>query len=304
MLSWIRSAARELRRWPRLGAAALRLVPDLSVQLRFPHLGPFRVRLRRNRAFWLRDPEEFERVPFAMLASLVRAGDVVADLGANLGLYVRFLLSHAGASRVLAFEPWAENRKLLAENIRLGGVEGSVALLPYAVGDVDAEVYFQVDDVQSASGSLDSVRLGEPSEGRANLRLPPLSIRVPCRTLDNLIDSGEIPEPDVLKIDVEGAEVRALKGADGLLRRRRPRILVELHGAREAREVLASLLDLGYETVGLVERQLDPSGFSALSSVDIARIQGRYDVHFIAASCDGGVPTPAVLAESPFGGMG
>lgn len=291
----IRSVASFVRRRPLLARAALRLVPDLKVSRSYPALGRFEFRLRRNRAFWLRDPEDFERIPFAMLACLVRPGDVVADLGANLGLYSRFLVSGAGAARVLAFEPWIENTRMLRRNLELGSMIDRVEIHPIAVADEDGEFRFQVDDIQSASGSLDRVRHGSPSEGRENLGLPVREVTVPCRTLDSLVSSGQIPQPDVLKIDVEGAETLVLRGARALLVNRRPRILVELHGASEARSVLEILLGHEYRIVAHVEPSLSPSGFSPLTASDLSRIRGRYDVHFMAASCDGGLPTVEAL---------
>lgn len=292
MLSQIRIAASWLRGRPRLGPLALRLVPDVRIRLRYPNLGTFRIRLRRNRSFWLRDPEQFEQIPFSMLKALVRPGDIVADIGANLGLYSRFIAGWTGASRVLAFEPWVENRELLHENLALGSVQGRVQVLPFALADVEGELEFQVDDAQSASGALDLVRKGSPSEGRANLRLPPLTTRVPCRTLDGLVERREIAAPAVLKIDVEGAEARVLAGACRLLSDVRPRVFVELHGADEAKEVLGLLLSHGYKVVGRVVPSIDPAGFVRLGSEDLSRIRGRYDVAFMAAVADGEVPQP------------
>ena len=57
---------------------------------RTPAIGLFRIRARRNRSFWLRDPLAQERFPLAALRALVRPGDVVYDVGANIGLYTRF----------------------------------------------------------------------------------------------------------------------------------------------------------------------------------------------------------------------
>jgi FkbM family methyltransferase len=304
MRNAIRRGAEWLRQRPRLGRLALRLIPDLPVTVELPHLGRFRIRLRRNRSFWLRDPEAFERVPFGLLASLVRVGDTVADLGANVGLYARFLVQRAGAARVVAFEPWPENLPLLQENLGLGGIADSVSVHALAIGDVDGEQLFQVDDVQSTSGSLDSVRAGAAAEGRENLGMPALSIPVACRSIDSLLENREIPEPAVLKIDVEGAEGRVLTGAMRFLERRRPRLLVEIHGAQEAREVSSLLCALGYEGIAQVEPSLDASGYLRLSQLSRGRIVGRYDVHFIAASCDGGLPSAEMLASGPFEPMG
>jgi FkbM family methyltransferase len=285
MLDAIRFFAYRLRTRPRLGRWALRLVPDLPWTVRIAGIGPFRIRLRRNRSYWLRDPLESESFPFSMLRQLVRSGDVVYDAGANLGLYSRYLVSALGARRVIAFEPVAENRDLLARNLALGGVTSQVTVLPLALSDEDGTAEFQIDDMQSVSGTLSRVTGGKPSQGRKNLGLGPLAAEVACRRLDSLVAEG-LERPDVIKIDIEGAEALLLRGAERLLRESGPRLLIELHGASQAREVLSLLDDLGYTCVARVGPHIDPSGFSRIDVSTLPRIAGLYDIHFIAATRD------------------
>lgn len=286
MLSAVRNLAYRLRTRPVLGRWALRAIPDVPWTLPVDGIGPFRLRLRRNRSLWLRTPLESESFPFAMLRHLVRPGDVVYDAGANLGLYARYLVSTLGAGRVVAFEPVPDNRALLVENLRLGGIEDRVTVLPVALADEDGEAEFQVDDMQSSSGTLSRVTGGEACVGRQNVGLGPLTARVPVRRLDTLIGEAGLPLPDVLKIDVEGAEELLLRGAASLLRERSPRLLVELHGAGHARAVLAFLLDLGYACAGKVVPELSPLGYARLDASFLPRIVGLYDIHFLVAARD------------------
>src|SRR5947209_5185180 len=142
MLGVIRSLAYRLRTRPRLGRWALAMVPDWPWTVQIAGIGPLRIHLRRNRSFWLRNPLESESFPFSMLRQLVRAGDLVYDAGANLGLYSRFLITCLGVERVVAFEPVAENRALLACNLALGDVAARVTVLPFALGDEDGTAEF------------------------------------------------------------------------------------------------------------------------------------------------------------------
>jgi FkbM family methyltransferase len=285
-LGLLRLAASRLRTRPLLGRWALRMIPDIPWTLRVDGIGPFRIRLRRNRSLWLRRPLESESFPFAVLRRFVRPGDVVYDAGANLGLYARYLVETLGAGRVIAFEPSAGNRALLAANLGLAGIASQVTVLPIALADEDGMLEFQVDDVQSASGTLTKVTGGGPSLGRRNLGLGPLTEQVLCRRLDAVVAEEDLPPPDVIKIDVEGAEAFLLRGAMGLLRERRPRLLVELHGAAQACAVLAILDVLGYSCAARVSPQIDASGFARVDSTLLPRITGLYDVHFIAAASD------------------
>jgi FkbM family methyltransferase len=292
------SLAYRLRTRPRLGRWALRMVPDISWQVRVEGLGPFRIRLRRNRSWWLRDPLDSERFPFAVLRHLVRPGDVVYDAGANLGLYARFLVGALGAREVIAFEPVAENRALLAANLALGGIAERVRVLPIALGDEDAETEFQVDDVQSASGTLSAASGGAPSVGRQNLGLGPLTTTVTCRRLDTAIAEHDLPPPDVIKIDVEGAEALLLRGAANTLRERSPRLLVELHGAECARTVLRLLDEHGYACAGKVSSAIDSGGYARLGPEVLPRVRGLYDVHFLAAARDAAELPPAATVTA------
>jgi FkbM family methyltransferase len=293
-----RSIAYSLRTRPLLGRWALRMIPDVPWTLHVEGIGPFRVRLRRNRSLWLRKPLESESFPFAMLRCLVRPGDVVYDCGANLGLYDRFITATLGAGRVAAFEPSPENRRFLAANLALGGIADRVTVLPMALADEDGIAEFQVDDVQTASGTLSKVTGGRPSEGRRNLRLGPLTDQVLCRRLDTVVAEEKLPPPDVIKIDVEGAEALLLRGAAGILRERGPRLVIELHGAAVAREVLVLLHELGYACAGKVGTHLHPAGYGRLDPSMLPRVEGLYDVHFIVASRDP-ADLPGALGGQP-----
>jgi FkbM family methyltransferase len=187
---------------------------------------------------------------------------------------------------VVAFEPSAENRRFLAGNLDLGGIADRVTVLPLALADEDGVAEFQVDDVQTTSGTLSKVTGGAPSEGRRNLRLAPLTDQVLCRRLDTVVREENLPPPDVIKIDVEGAEALLLRGAAGILSERGPRLVVELHGAAVAREVLELLHARGYTCAGKVGEHLHPSGYGRIDPSMLPQVKGLYDVHFIAASRD------------------
>lgn len=272
-----------VRTRPLLARTLLFLLPDWKVTLQLPEIGPFRLRLRRHRYLWLRGPSATEQFAWKALPSLAPAAPVFYDVGANIGLYTRFALSRLSAARVVAFEPWQPNVSLLRENVALAGAAERVTIVETALSDENGQLEFQVDDVQSTSGTLDKVTGGRPAEGRGNLRLAPKLTRVPSRRLDDLVGEGGLPAPDVLKIDVEGAEDLVLSGAERLLAERRPHLLVELHGEAAARAVVARLLELGYRCHGRGSRALLPDGEGPIDADVLDRISGRYDLEMVAA---------------------
>ncbi len=277
-----------LRRNPRLGRIALRCIPDLPINIRIDGIGAFRIRLRRNRAFWLRNPLSHEQYPVSALSYLTALDEecTIYDIGANIGLYTRFALQQFGAEKVVSFEPMHDNFSQLQANIRLAGLEDRVDAYPYAIADENEVVEFQIDDMQSETATLDRVTDGEAAEGRANLGLEPQTEKVEARTIDSLLSDGTIPPPDVVKIDVEGAERLVLQGAREMISTYSPYFLVEAHGAENAREILDLLFSMGYKAAGNVEGNLrrDEGWHRHLNKEDVSQIKGKYDLRFIMAS--------------------
>lgn len=280
----LRRIAYAIREHPRLSRVALAMIPDVEWTLRLDGIGPMRIRLRRHRYLWLRGPTETDRFPFEALRTFVGPGDTVVDGGANIGLYARFLVAH-GAGAVIAFEPWGENLPLLSRNLELGGITERVTVMGCALSERDGIAAFQVDDVQTTSGTLDEVTQGKPSEGRSNLRMAPRLTSVSCRRLDSMLESGELPPPAVIKLDVEGAEALVLAGAVKCLERHAPRLVIELHGAAVARQVMRFIGALGYRGLASVQPAISTSGVAPMDE-RLADAGGQNDVLFVAASRD------------------
>ncbi len=145
-----------------------------------------------------------DRGPVAFLSRLVRPGDVVVDVGANVGFYTTRMARLVGArGRVIAYEPsgWAVGalRRRVGEQ-RLRNVE----IRPFAVSDAPG-------DVSLFPGLF-------PSDSRVYQHPgADLPTRVPAVRLD--IDLADEPAIRLLKIDVQGAEVQVARGLVGLLDR-------------------------------------------------------------------------------------
>lgn len=226
---------------------ALAVIPDVPVPIKVRPIGWMTIGFKQHRSYWLGYLTR-EGFMLGVLKRLIRQGDVVYDVGANIGLYTRFI-AHFGAGRIIAFEPKAENRKLLSRNV----IGLPVEIIPLALADRDGEEDFQVDDVWSYTGTLSRVTGGLPSIGRRHYALPPLVERISIARLDGL----HLSPPNVIKIDVEGAEALVLHGAIGSLRMHRPRLVIELHhDASVAIEVIDLLIDEGYIVYGALSRSV------------------------------------------------
>ncbi len=140
-------------------------------------------------------PQTFDAVELAMLADIIREGFVFIDVGANIGAYALVVASRAGPSaRILAVEPQPEIFERLIFNIRLNGIP-TVKAIDCAVAEKAGEVTLFLDPHNSGGSSLKVVS----SSGAR-------PIRVPARTLLDLIEAEAYPHVDAIKLDVEGAE--------------------------------------------------------------------------------------------------
>jgi FkbM family methyltransferase len=168
----------------------------------------------------------------------LRAGDVLFDVGANLGLYSVLATSIDGVSAV-AFEPNETSKARARENFALNGVAGRVTLVEAAVGatsgtatftrDLDAMNRIITDDDQNPTGARASA-----------------TETVPLVSLDDWCEANGTPSPAVMKIDVEGHELAVLAGAAKLIDRCHPTLILEVN---DAPGLQAALDALGYQCV-------------------------------------------------------
>jgi FkbM family methyltransferase len=199
--------------------------------------------MERYRVSELGDEREF----IAKALNTLKSSDVFFDIGANLGLYA----IHAAKRgvKVFAFEPDPGYRKRLTKNIKLNKSTDKIKVVAWAVSDKEDSVQLFTDGVDGISPSL--IPVGERK-----------SIAVKTNSLDRAISNRELPFPTVLKIDIEGAEVLALKGMSNLLKSANaPRyIFVELHpvflselrsSVDECKQLLVSF---GYEEESSIAR--------------------------------------------------
>lgn len=152
------------------------------------------------------------------LRNNLKRGDVFYDVGANIGLYSVFA-GRLGLEdlRVVAFEPHAENFSRLCRNIQLNRLSDVILPISAALNDQDGWFSFSYSSWEAASSAS---QLGDLIGGR-----PPQfrELKVGC-TLDNLVEGGWLPAPNVVKMDVDGREPNIVRGMTRLLSRpERPR---------------------------------------------------------------------------------
>lgn len=167
----------------------------------------------------------------------------VFDIGAHVGFYTLLMSRAVGDSgKVFAFEPCPANITDCLAHVRMNHL-GNVVVVPAAVGSTPGLASFAAGE-SSTTGKLARVDT---------------DVRVACFTLDELLATGRFLVPDVIKVDVEGAESQVLEGAQTLLRQHAPTWFVALHSLDQKHACLRLLADAGYTVSGLNGKLCDPS---------------------------------------------
>ena len=214
----------------------------------------------------------------AVLAAVAAQSRTILDIGANVGVYAWFLLRHAPpSSRLFALEPNPAAAQLLRSAV---GKSPRCTVFDVAAADRDeiAELVVPDGPFGAPTSALAWVRSRSGDKDRRVLRIA-------TRRIDGLIDDGSISVvgPVFLKIDVEGAEGRVLRGAAALLRHHRPVIYFECQTSLLARQgetpadVWNELGRAGYRIfvnrasrfVPVDEIQPDAANYLAIPTVDV-----------------------------------
>jgi FkbM family methyltransferase len=171
---------------------------------------------------------------------VVKPGHVVYDLGANVGFYsllASVLVGDRGT--VISFEPLPANLTLLRRHLQMNRIR-NCTVLEAAASDTDGRARFD------PSPQPDTAHLSE--YGQVSVR----TVR-----LDTLVDSREILPPNVMKIDIEGAELQALRGAAQTIEAHHPAILLATHDPTVHQACLQFLLDHRYRLESLTVDPVD-----------------------------------------------
>jgi FkbM family methyltransferase len=185
----------------------------------------------------------FEPSELATVLSIVSPGDVVFDVGANIGLQTCPIAAAVGPDgMVIALEPLPDNVRRLRVNIDRNGL-ANVRVVEAAAARTDGRATLKLAQ-DPAFASL------HPIDKYATAG----ELDVPVRSLDSLWQELGRPRVSLVKIDVEGAELDVIEGAAALLDEIHPALLVEADPGERAERVDARLAAIGY-------RETTPVGF-------------------------------------------
>ena len=162
----------------------------------------------------------------------VRPGDIVLDCGAHVGAFAKTALRN-GAKMVVTFEPSHRTGECLRRNLEKEIAAGTVVIVPKGVFDREGALGFE----QPANHSKEHRFVVNADPGRAK-SLP----QVLVTTIDRVVEEFGLPKWGFIKMDVEGCERYALKGASNTLARFKPRLAMACYHYSDDAAVLPSLV--------------------------------------------------------------
>lgn len=205
----------------------------------------FLVRMPEDKGIWT---GTYERDFATRLAAAVKSGTVTYDIGSWHGFFAGVMTAQ-GASHVHVFEPLPQNAERIRRLIALNP-DRAITLHPFAMGDRETAMDLLVMPETSMAKLEASTFQAENTSAER--------VRVKVRTIDNMVASGEIAPPALMKIDVEGAEDLVLAGARETIGQYRPVIFAEIHSSALLASCSARLHANGYNIQTISDHTAEP----------------------------------------------
>jgi FkbM family methyltransferase len=210
-----------------------------------------------------------ELVIFQYYEKSLKEYSIMYDIGANIGVHTiaasQKIINNKG--KIICFEPDPSNLKLLKKNIKLNEIESLCEVVSSAVSNCIGQVKFQRDLVSGATGNLSSIR--EVSLQHEWTDRKGIEISIDCVTIDFIVFEKRFLPPDIVKIDVEGAEYIVLEGMQRTMREYHPDIVID----GMTQECFSILKYHGYNLYDLTSNMLSINqhkdcSYSVLASVN------------------------------------
>jgi FkbM family methyltransferase len=190
---------------------------------------------------------QYEPYIISEILSTPSPGTIAYDVGGHIGIMTLALAERVGRKgKVFSFEPCPANRVWIEELVSRNSLSAVVRVIDVALANRNGREDLFLGDT-SFINYIGTALNGQPvDKSRA--------IKVRTSTLDSFIFEGPNPPPELMKIDVEGAEALVLQGAQKTLENFHPKLMMEIHGRQNAETVWDILHMHGYRWMRLAKQ--------------------------------------------------
>ncbi|MGD9720320.1 MAG: FkbM family methyltransferase [Pirellulales bacterium] len=212
---------------------------------------------------------EFSEGEIDLFRQVIHPGNVVIEVGANIGSHTVFLAQQVGRNGlVVAFEPQRIVFQTLCANLALNSITNVVAL-HQAVGSQSGEIFVpQLDCLKE--NNFGGLSLGEYNKGEI------VSVVQ--------LDCANLPRCDFIKVDVEGMEEDVLRGAAGLIARFQPVMYVENDRQEKSDSLVRYIDSLGYRMAWHRPPLYNPQNFLGNAENIFCRRTGDTVIEIVSAN--------------------
>jgi len=172
--------------------------------------------------------------PYEKGEVILEKGDVVFDAGANSGIFACLAAKRIGPEgKVYAFEPVPKIRKSLEETVRINRLN-NIIIVPFALGDKVEKLKISIAPDNNIGGGWGASSGIKDFGGEYEI--------VPQITLDNFIQNNNIQKVDFIKMDIEGMERNALRGAIETLRKFKPKLAICIYHLPDDPKIIKDII--------------------------------------------------------------
>jgi len=162
----------------------------------------------------------YEKELADLLKRIVKPNDVFIDIGANIGYFSLFVASNFPSAKIIAFEPVTGLYQELNNNVALNNME-NITTVNIAVGEINEEKELFV----SAANNLGMSSFQQPENYSGNKE------KVKVVTLGDWFKTSGLSKINIIKLDIEGSELAALRGMKEIIKERKPILIIEMNPA-------------------------------------------------------------------------
>lgn len=169
----------------------------------------------QQQLFWY---GEYEKELGIILKKILRPDNVFLDVGANIGYFSLLVANYSPTIKVISFEPVSELFQKLNENISINSIK-NITTVNTAVGDTNEEIEMFI----SANDNLGMSSFQQPENYSGKKE------KVKVVTIDDWFITSGLTKIDLVKLDIEGSELAALKGMRMMLQNQKPALIIEIN---------------------------------------------------------------------------